>query len=244
MGTAYLFTEEAVGSGAVVQTFQDQAIACRETTLLQSGVGIYTRCAKTEFCDEFENARRQLLLDGKSEHEILMALEMLNIGRLRIASKGVVHNDKPAASDGGDRYVAVNGETQRREGMYMLGEVARLRSTPLSVAELHNAVSAGAMAVLAKAEPKRQRQVKPEPHAEIAVVGMACLLPGANDLRGYWQNIWLAVSAIREVPEDRWRPTDFSTPSEQPRTRSIRSGAAFLMMLPSTLLVSASPPPA
>ena len=228
MGTAYLFTEEAVGSGAVVQTFQDQAIACRETTLLQSGVGIYTRCAKTEFCDEFENARRQLLLDGKSEHEILMALEMLNIGRLRIASKGVVHNDKPAASDGGDRYVAVNGETQRREGMYMLGEVARLRSTPLSVAELHNAVSAGAMAVLAKAEPKRQRQVKPEPHAEIAVVGMACLLPGANDLRGYWQNIWLAVSAIREVPEDRWRPTDFFNPKRATPDKVYSKWGGFL----------------
>ena len=114
MGTAYLFTEEAVKSGAVTQGFQDEAMNCSETALLQSGVGIYTRCAKTGFCDEFDNARRELVLQAKSENEILMALELLNIGRLRIASKGVVRMTAP---DNEGRYRPVDLETQRRDGL-------------------------------------------------------------------------------------------------------------------------------
>ena len=102
------------------------------------GVGIYTRCAKTAFCEEFDSARRELVLQAKSENEILMALELLNIGRLRIASKGVVRNDLP---ENEGRYRPVDLETQRRDGLYMMGEVARLRSQKITMAALHELVT-------------------------------------------------------------------------------------------------------
>jgi PfaB family protein len=38
----------------------------------------------------------------------------------------------------------------------------------------------------------------------IAVVGMACLFPGAPDLKTFWQNIVNKVDATVEVPRDRW----------------------------------------
>jgi len=38
----------------------------------------------------------------------------------------------------------------------------------------------------------------------IAVVGMACLFPGAPDLNTFWQNIVNKVDATVEVPRDRW----------------------------------------
>ena len=38
----------------------------------------------------------------------------------------------------------------------------------------------------------------------IAVVGMACLFPGAPDLNTFWQNIVNKVDATVEVPSDRW----------------------------------------
>ncbi len=38
----------------------------------------------------------------------------------------------------------------------------------------------------------------------IAVVGMACLFPGAPDLNTFWQNIVNKVDATGEVPRDRW----------------------------------------
>ena len=45
-GTAYLFTEEAVRSGAIEPGFQHEAIECRETMLLESGAGHATRCGR------------------------------------------------------------------------------------------------------------------------------------------------------------------------------------------------------
>ena len=39
IGTAYLFTKEAVESGAIVEKFQEAALACNETVLLETGPG-------------------------------------------------------------------------------------------------------------------------------------------------------------------------------------------------------------
>ncbi len=214
MGTAYLFTEEIVRTGAAVKEFQSQAIDCQETSLLQSGIGIYTRCAKTPFCDEFNRTRRNFLLALESDENILKLLELLNIGRLRIASKGLTRNSDPREGDGSDRYLWVDTQTQRREGMYMLGEVARLRSKALTIAELHAEVSVGSGAMLAREakRPTTKRAMPRANHEDIAIIGMACLLPKAADLRSYWQNIVQRVDAIREVSDDRWRPADFFDP--------------------------------
>lgn len=213
MGTAYLFTEEIVRTGAVVNEFQAQAIACKETALLQSGVGVYTRCAKTEFCDEFNRTRRELKMALESEERTLKVLELLNIGRLRIASKGIAHNSQPGAAGVGERYVKVNVQTQRREGMYMLGDVARLRNKTLTIADLHAAVATGSQELLTSAIARAEKKhwTRPE-RDDIAVIGMACLMPGASDMRQYWQNILRRVDAIREVSDDRWRPADFFDP--------------------------------
>ncbi|QJD30595.1 type I polyketide synthase [Methylococcus geothermalis] len=233
MGTAYLFTEEIVRTGAIVEEFQAHAVTCKETVLLQSGVGVYTRCAKTDFCDEFNRKRRELLLAQESDDDILKSLEMLNIGRLRIASKGITRNDlDPTAKSSGDRYFKVDVATQRREGMYMLGEVARLRNSTLKIAELHQSVSEGSGEVLVHAnENERQRPMRAGrgvTQRDIAIIGMACLLPKAQNLRTYWQNIINRVEAIREVSEDRWRPIDFFDPRRGIKDKIYSKWGGFL----------------
>jgi acyl transferase domain-containing protein/phosphopantetheinyl transferase len=40
----------------------------------------------------------------------------------------------------------------------------------------------------------------------VAIVGMACLFPGARDLETFWRNIVTGVDAIGEVPPGRWDP--------------------------------------
>ncbi|WP_322042160.1 SDR family NAD(P)-dependent oxidoreductase [Paraburkholderia sp. J67] len=211
MGTAYLFTHEIVSQGAIVETFQREAVACEKTALLQSGVGVYTRCAQTPFCDEFEKVRRDLVLSASSDEDTLMKLEMMNIGRLRIAAKGIAHRSDAEMARGDDGYVDVDEATQRNEGIYMLGEVARLRTATCSVAELHENVSAGSEALLRRRArpaslPSRARR------EDIAIVGMACLFPGAQNVREYWQNILRGVDAIREVSDERWRVADMFDP--------------------------------
>jgi acyl transferase domain-containing protein/NAD(P)H-dependent flavin oxidoreductase YrpB (nitropropane dioxygenase family) len=229
MGTAYLFTREAVSAGAIVQEFQNQAVACTETALLQSGVGIYTRCAETAFCAEFDDTRRKLLSDEKPDDQILMALELLNIGRLRIASKGLSHNAAAGSLNGSGGHLAVDIETQRRDGMYMMGEVARLRNATLGVADLHADVSRGAQALLSERRAAARAAVRAtRPKGEdIAIVGMACVMPGANDTRTFWRNIMDSVCMFREVAEDRWRPRDFFDETRAP-DRVYSKWGAFL----------------
>lgn len=230
MGTAYLFTREAVSAGAILEEFQNRALCCEETALLQSGVGLYTRCAATPFCDEFDATRRRLIREGKSDEEILVALELLNVGRLRIASKGLAHKGEQKGLDETGGYVELDVEAQRREGLYMMGEVARLRRDTLSIAELHEEVSQGSAELLAKrraaAEAASARATR-QNGEDIAIVGMACVMPGAKDARAFWRNIVQSVCMFREVSEDRWRPSDFFDTARAP-DRVYSKWGAFL----------------
>ncbi|ROH87810.1 SDR family NAD(P)-dependent oxidoreductase [Stagnimonas aquatica] len=196
MGTAYLFTEEIVASGAVVPGFQEQALRCTRTVNLESGPGHATRCVATDFARDFQDSRRRLLREGKSVEEVRDALEDLNLGRLRIASKGLDRNRDGQLSP-------VTAEVQQREGMYMIGQVATLRDRSLSIAELHAAVSGESQQTLAAAIPARAARPQPQP-SDIAIVGIGLVLPGADDAEQYWRNLLDQKSVIREVPESRW----------------------------------------
>ena len=51
-----------------------------------------------------------------------------------------------------------------------------------------------------------ERKLKEKPHIgqPIAIVGLACRLPGAPNLEAFWNLISMGESAICEVPSDRW----------------------------------------
>ena len=59
LGTAYLFTEEAVTAGAITPGFQREALRCSGTVLLESGPGHTTRCADTAFAADFRREHRE-----------------------------------------------------------------------------------------------------------------------------------------------------------------------------------------
>lgn len=89
IGTAYLFTKEAVESGAIVEKFQEAALACNETVLLETGPGHAIRCINSPYKRIFDEKRVELVLANKTKDEVREELELMNLGRLRIASKGV-----------------------------------------------------------------------------------------------------------------------------------------------------------
>ncbi len=39
---------------------------------------------------------------------------------------------------------------------------------------------------------------------DIAIIGMACRFPGAEDYRQFWQNLVLGVDSVTEIPPERW----------------------------------------
>src|SRR6185437_7883978 len=70
LGTAYLFTNEAVSAGAILPGFQQAALDCQETALLESGPGQTTRCAPSPFVYEFQTERRRLMESGLSPEDL------------------------------------------------------------------------------------------------------------------------------------------------------------------------------
>ncbi|MFF4233661.1 SDR family NAD(P)-dependent oxidoreductase [Streptomyces sp. NPDC001820] len=209
MGTAYLFTEEAVAAGAVLPGFQRTAIECEATSLLRTAPGHATRCAATPYADAFTATAQRLRQDGAKGHEVWEELEKLNLGRLRIASKGLRRTGADLAP--------VDEEEQRREGLYMLGQIATARTAATTVAALHTQVTEGATALLAE----RARQLRglsaedvrhDDAPLDIAVVGMACRYPGADDLAGYWSNIVAGTDSVTEVPAGRWDTAAYHDP--------------------------------
>ncbi|MGE5754550.1 MAG: beta-ketoacyl synthase N-terminal-like domain-containing protein, partial [Planctomycetaceae bacterium] len=60
----------------------------------------------------------------------------------------------------------------------------------------------------------------------VAIIGMGCLFPKAEDLTSYWANIRNRLDAITEVPETHWRPEDYfdDDPKAPDRTYARRGG--------------------
>jgi len=172
IGTAYLFTKEAVEAGAIVEKFQEAALACNETVLLETGPGHAIRCINSPYKRIFDDKRVELVLANKSKDEVREELELMNLGRLRIASKGVtrpseksvtrqlllteIQNeaaespvaDEAKAASANKKLVEVSKDEQWQDGMYMIGQVASMHERVLTIEELHKSVSQGSLEVL------------------------------------------------------------------------------------------------
>ena len=203
VGTGYLFTREAVATGAIVPGYQEEVVRCQETVLLESGPGHQVRVSRTPFVARFEEERQRLISERRSAEEIREALEGLNVGRLRVATKGI---DRAQAA--GAPLVAVSDQYQAAHGLYMLGQVASLRKEATTIAELHNELCIESAELLHRDRPavdscNDTAPARPQP-SDIAIIGMAAVFPGAANVSQFWSNTLSGFDAITEVPPDRW----------------------------------------
>ncbi|MGH3940756.1 MAG: SDR family oxidoreductase [Pseudonocardiaceae bacterium] len=235
LGTAYLFTEEAVATGAITPRFQHEAARCTGTVLLETGPGHVTRCADTPFADGFRQEHGRLVEQGHSAEEIRIRLELLNLGRARIASKGIDRAQESNRHPDAPKFVALAPEDQAAQGMYMLGQVATLRSATLTLAELHHDVSVAGSALLdelSRPRTTRPGSASPVQPCDIAIIGMSCLLPKAPDLHVYWQNILDKVDAIVEIPKERWDWRRYFDPDPSAPDKIYSKWGGFLDKIP------------
>ncbi|MEM1314639.1 MAG: beta-ketoacyl synthase N-terminal-like domain-containing protein, partial [Pseudomonadota bacterium] len=162
-----------------------------------------SRCAITPISEEFRARKLAMERAGASATEIREELETMSLGRLRMATKGLARTGETL------ELTRIDEDQRRAEGMYMIGQVAAMHDAVGSIAELHETVSAGSTALLReRAAPLAPaRPAVPEP-ADVAIVGMATILPGAASLNAFWRRLVKGESAIREIPTDRW-PLDW-----------------------------------
>jgi acyl transferase domain-containing protein/NAD(P)H-dependent flavin oxidoreductase YrpB (nitropropane dioxygenase family)/NAD(P)-dependent dehydrogenase (short-subunit alcohol dehydrogenase family)/acyl carrier protein len=236
MGTAYLFTREAVTAAAIQPLFQRKALAATATALLETAAGQSIRCLTSQYVAEFESKRAEMAAAGLDSREIWRRLESMSIGRLRLASKGREHDGSPVAES-----------VQSAQGMYMAGQIAVLRDSCTTIAELHRDVTTGAdhfySEQLIRRTPASAAVEEPSVPLDIAVIGMACAFPGAADTDGFWDMILNGTDAIGDVPKGRWNPVTRTSPRRGPAKRGdIAMSGGFLEPLPIDPVALGIPP--
>jgi acyl transferase domain-containing protein/NAD(P)H-dependent flavin oxidoreductase YrpB (nitropropane dioxygenase family)/NAD(P)-dependent dehydrogenase (short-subunit alcohol dehydrogenase family) len=200
MGTVYLYSDEIVKRKAITEDYRRLLIEQNETVLLRSGRGQETRSVPSAYTEFFLSEKRRMQNEGMESGEILLKLEELNLGRARVAAKGIDRS--------GDQLVSVDREGQLKNGLYMTGAVTALIHGSTSIAGIHQSIIAGSAALLEQI-PIPEAPATPKNHVDIAIVGMSGIFPGAADVDEYWRNILFGRNNITEVPSERWSPELF-----------------------------------
>ena len=234
MGTAYLFTKEVLSTEAIVNNYQQIALECKKTVVLESGGGHAIRCAITPMTTEFTKIKNGLLIKGVELQAIQKSLDENNVGRLRIATRGCTRSEQPETDT--NNLIKLPPEQQIAQGLYMMGEASTIITMPYSMAQLHNSVSDGVTQVLESLNyaPVLTSTNEDEDHTndyertDIAVIGMTTLIPGAQDLDTLWHNILAELCFIKDVPQERWDLETNYDPDPQAPDKIYCSKGAFL----------------
>lgn len=218
VGTVYLYSNEIVKRGAITADYRKQLIENETTLLLKSGNGQETRSVPSPYTDFFLSEKARMKEAGMQTSEILAKLEDLNLGRTRIAAKGIERQ--------GDKLVKLNKAEQLEKGLFMTGAITALIDKPTSIPAIHKALTERSNSLIAKLRlPKAQ---KADASVNIAVIGMAGVFPEADDLDEYWRNIVFGRDSITEVPKERWSADLFFDPDTKDTDHVVSKWGAFI----------------
>ena len=235
LGTAYLFTKEAVQGGAITERFQQEAIACADTVLLETGPGHAIRCIPTPYAEVFEAEKRKLKAEGKTPLEVGLALERINLGRLRVASKGVDRSSASSAvsrapkgsEKNGDGLHPVSADEQFSRGMYMIGQIAAIRDKVTTIAELHANVTDSIILPESETNPQNPELPAPPP-CDVAIIGLSCFYPKSGSLWQYWENILAKTNAVIEIPPTHWDWRPYYDPDPRAKDKMVSKWGGFM----------------
>ena len=209
--------------------FQDEVIRCDETVLLESGPGHQVRVSRTPFVARFEEETQRLMAERRSAEEIREALEGLNVGRLRVATKGIDRGD-----GAGSPLVAGRAtNTRQTHGLYMLGQVATLRDRDDDDRRAPpRALPRAAPSCIDREIDGRRCAGETRPTA--AAVGhrdhrhVGGLPRRGRASRGSGRTRCAGVDAITEVPPDRWDWRLYYDPDPKAPDKIISKWGGFL----------------
>jgi len=225
MGTAYLATEEIVGTGALTSLYQQMILSSQPGSTVVTGkkTGLRIRSLRTDKTDAILSLERQFASGLCDESSFRCEIEALAARSLLIAAKGL-------ESPGG---VLLDHRQCLSQGQFMSGTCAGIITKVKSLKELHREIAEGAFASASHAgNGERKSPVREHPGVEraespagrmarseirmaatpgngrmrerIAITGMSA----SNSLGKSPEDIWAASlamkSGITTVPLSRW----------------------------------------
>ncbi len=209
LGTAYLVTEEAARTGAVSDLYRQTALLCLETVVTGRSVNLPARWARTPSALAILQAEAVADGEGADLRERKEAVERRALDHLSAAVAGSGLAD----------------DAEEAEAAAMCGQAIALLSEGTTIAELHRSVTSDAQVLAGELRTRARAEI---PGDAVAIVGMGCLFPGAENLEGYWQALLECRPAFRDVPNDRWDPDIFYDSTHQARDKSASKLGAFV----------------
>ena len=183
-----------------------------------------TQVATSAFVNQLKrlrgNAQSELLV--KTIQEILQSI---------LATSDAPDLDRPLIEMGLDSLMAVEFSTQLQ---MMLGDHFTVGPTMLFDHPTINAIAAHVLEMVESETDDEKPAVEVLPpktetpqtveRESIAIVGMSCRFPGANDVDEFWENLLNKVDSVREVPGDRWDIDRFYDENHEPGKMYTREG--------------------
>ncbi|MDZ7664000.1 MAG: beta-ketoacyl synthase N-terminal-like domain-containing protein [Desulfotignum sp.] len=226
VGTAYLFTREIVDTQSMTKQYQDILIEKDETVVIGKSLGLASRTAPTPFAKMMRELEDAMIRDKVRLEERKRAFEKKNIGSLLIGAKGFLPDFK---RPGEQYYTWFKDEEHREKGNFLAGDSLAFFKQNVTIQQIHDTYFTDRSRLI---HYLNRLEILFSPKSrindEIAVVGMGCLLPGADTPDALWENILGKKYAIRPMPEDRFDNDLYYSPDRNAEDRTYTTLAGFV----------------
>lgn len=88
------------------------------------------------------------------------------------------------------------------------------------IGETESETAADDQAAVSNSEPSQKMMARDD----VAIIGMSCRFPGAENVEQFWQNLIEGVDSVREIPEGRWDVDQFYSADRQPGKMYTKEG--------------------
>ncbi len=202
VGTAYLFAKEMVETESIKAQYQNILLKHDDTMVIGKTLGLASRTAPTAFAHRMKDLEDQMARDKMPLDQRKRAFEKENIGSLLIGAKGFLPDFKRP----GEQYFTwFENEDHLEKGNFLVGDSLAFFKEPVDIAAIHDTYfsqrarlykNLDQLEIFSSADNRI--------HDEIAIVGMGCTLPDADNPEQLWENILGKKYSISEMDEDRF----------------------------------------
>ncbi|MHA1584409.1 MAG: beta-ketoacyl synthase N-terminal-like domain-containing protein, partial [Promethearchaeota archaeon] len=250
IGSAYLLTQEITKTKALSQVYQELLLNHNSTRVIGATVNTRARLIPSNFANRTVEKELDRIQKSIPISERKNLFEKDNLGALQIASKAEIWNPKHVEGSGSTQFVPVETEKQIDMGCFMAGEDISVQSSIRSIADLHYDISIDAFTLVKnrgleflreltlKNEEKSLIQeqfeeeitLKPKliSSSMVAIIGIGCIFPDANNVEEFWNNILSKKYSITEVPKERWDPEIYFDPDRSVPDKSYTKIGGFI----------------
>ena len=224
VGTAYLFTDEIVASKCIKPQYRDIIIQEKETMVIGKSLGLASRTAPTRFARMMLETEAEMIKNKDSLEKRKRAFEKKNIGSLLIGAKGFLPDFKNPAPE---NYTWFEGEKHKEKGNFLVGDSLAFFDGPVTIKKIHDKYFEAKSTLFKNINFLEVfSSSKNKINDEIAVVGIGCTLPDADDPESLWENILAKKYSISQMPESRFDQDLYYDPdkSAEDKTYTILAG--------------------